>query len=341
MFSYLRDKLTGDEDDEDIEAGDQEDTEVDEEPQEEPQEADESVEQQGSEEQKGFLSRAKDAVLNKTIDDDVFDDVFWELEKILLTNNVAQPVVEALKSHLRDELVGEEVRRGDVEGKLRSSLREAVRSVLDEPERSLLEWTDELQPLKILLIGVNGSGKTTTAAKLVHYLQGHEKTCVVGAADTYRAAAIQQLEEHTDNLGTKLIKHDYGADPAAVAYDTVQHGESAGKDVCVIDTAGRLHTDDNLMQQLAKIKRVSEPHLTLYVAESVTGNDAVRQLEQFQEHLSVDGVIMTKADADDKGGAILSVSYVTGSPIFFLGNGQEYEDLIAFNADDILDELGL
>ena len=340
MFSYLREKLTGDEDEEESQgsvdeaddAGSDESLE-----EEEP-----SVEQQqGSEDTKGFLSKAKDAVLNKTIDDDVFDDVFWELEKILLTNNVAQPVVKELKAHLRDELVGEEVRRGDVETTLQNSLREAVRSVLSEPDRSLLEWTDEEKPLKILLIGVNGSGKTTTAAKLVHYLQGHGKTCVVGAADTYRAAAIQQLEEHTDALGAKLIKHDYGADPAAVAYDTVQHGESAGKDVCVIDTAGRLHTDDNLMEQLAKIKRVSEPHLTLYVAESVTGNDAVRQLEQFQDHLSVDGVIMTKADADDKGGSILSVSYVTGSPIFFLGTGQDYDDLVAFDADDIIERLGL
>ena len=333
MFSYLREKLTGDEDDE----NDQEQAEARLESTDDT--GDEAEDDQGK--TQGFLSKAKDAVLNKTIDDDTFDEIFWDLEKILLMNNVAQVAVDELKSRLRDELVGEEVRRGSAESELRGSLRDAVRSVLDEPETSLLAWADEVKPLKILLIGVNGSGKTTTAAKLVHYLQGNGKTCVVGAADTYRAAAIQQLEEHTDRLGAKLIKHDYGADPAAVAYDTVQHGESAGKDVCIIDTAGRLHTDNNLMQQLSKIKRVSEPHLTLYVAESVTGNDAVRQLEQFQDHLSVDGVIMTKADADDKGGSILSVSHVTGAPIFFLGTGQEYEDLEPFNAEDILERLGL
>lgn len=326
MFSYLRDKLTGDDEDttqedDDTEASDEED--------------------HGETEEDGFLAKATNTVLNTTIDDESFNDLFWELERILLTNNVAKPVVDELKEKLRDDLVGKDVRRGTSDEQVASALREAIRTVLLEPDTAFIELTARNEPLKVLVIGVNGSGKTTTVAKLAKHAQDKGKSVVLGASDTYRAAAIQQLEEHANNLGAKLIKHEYGADPAAVAYDTVQHAEASGKDVSLIDTAGRLHNDDNLMQQLEKIHRVVEPDLTLFVAESVTGNDAVRQIQQFQDVLPVDGVIMTKVDADDKGGAVLSVSHVTGAPIYFLGTGQSYDDLERFDKDDVMEKLGL
>jgi fused signal recognition particle receptor len=305
MFSYLKDKLSGGDEDE------------------------------------GFVEKAKAAVLDTEIDDETFDDLFWELEQHLLKNNVAASVVDTLRDNLRAELVDTTTRRGDIEDTVRDALRESIRDVLKAPKTAFLDQADDASPFVVVLVGVNGSGKTTTAAKLVKHAQDAGKTCVLGAADTYRAAAIQQLEEHGEALDTKVIKHDYGADPAAVAYDTVEHGRSSEKDVCLIDTAGRLHTDANLMEQLSKIVRVAEPHLVLYVAESVTGNDAVNQVKAFNDHVDIDGVIMTKTDADDKGGAVLSVSHVTGSPIYFLGTGQEYNDLEPFSPEDVLDQLGL
>lgn len=334
MFNYLKDKLSGESEDEsDPEARDKEADDA----------SETNVENTESEPEssKSFLSKATDTLLNTTIDEDRFDDLFWELERLLLANNVAKDVVDALKDELREDLVDTDVPRTKAADHVKDAVRSGIKAVLKAPETSLIEHASSTTPLTIAVVGVNGSGKTTTVAKLTKYFQDHEKTCVVGAADTYRAAAIQQLQEHTDALNTKLIKHEYGADPAAVAYDTVQHGESAGKDVCLIDTAGRLHNDDNLMEQLKKIIRVAEPDLILYVAEAVTGNDAVRQAEAFQDHVSIDGVIMTKVDADDKGGAVLSVSYVTGAPIYFLGTGQGYDDLDEFNPDSIVEELGL
>jgi len=242
---------------------------------------------------------------------------------------------------LRDDLVDTTVRRSNVEQHIEDSLRDAVRGVLKEPDQTFLEQANNTSPFTVVVVGVNGSGKTTTVAKLARHAQQADKTCVLGAADTYRAAAIQQLEEHADNLGTKLIKHEYGADPAAVAYDAVEHTRSAGKDVCLIDTAGRIHTDRNLMEQLDKIVRVAEPDLILYVAEAVTGSDAVNQVQAFQDHVPINGVVMSKVDADDKGGAVISVSHVTGAPIYFLGTGQDYDDLQPFTKDIVLDTLGL
>ncbi len=164
---------------------------------------------------------------------------------------------------------------------------------------------------------------------------------VLAAADTFRAAAIQQLEEHANKLGVKIIKHDYESDPAAVAFDAIKHAESKGIDIVLIDTAGRQHANKNLMQELEKVIRVNKPDLKVFIGESITGNDCVEQAKQFNETVGIDVIVLTKADVDEKGGAAISISYVTGKPIIYLGMGQTYDDLVPFNKEKILESVGL
>ena len=193
----------------------------------------------------------------------------------------------------------------------------------------------------MMFVGVNGSGKTTTLAKVAKYFKEKDMTCVIAACDTFRAAAIQQLEEHANNVGVKMIKHDYGADPAAVAYDAIEHARSKDIDVVLVDTAGRLHSNTNLMDELRKIDRVANPDLTVFIGESTTGNDCVEQATKFQEAVDIDGIILTKMDVDEKGGAAISISYVTGKPIIFYTNGQGYDDIEPFDKKVVLENLGL
>ena len=206
---------------------------------------------------------------------------------------------------------------------------------------NLIKESSKKKPYIIAMIGINGSGKTTTLAKIVHLFQQNKLKPVVAACDTFRAAAIQQLEEHTNKLGVKLIKHDYGSDAAAVAFDAVKHAESKNKDVVLIDTAGRLHSDKNLMRELEKIIRVAKPDLKIFVGESIAGNDVVEQVKYFNDKVGIDAIILAKADIDEKGGAAISVSYITGKPILYLGTGQNYEDLTEFSKDKIVEQIGL
>jgi fused signal recognition particle receptor len=191
------------------------------------------------------------------------------------------------------------------------------------------------------MIGVNGAGKTTTLAKIVHLLKKEGLTVVVAASDTFRAAAIDQLKEHTDRLDVKLISQGYGADPAAVAFDAIKHAESKGIDVVLIDTAGRLHSNTNLMAELEKVVRVAKPDMKIFIGEAITGNDCVEQAKVFNDLVGIDAIILSKADIDEKGGAAISVSYVTGKPILFLGMGQTYDDLVPFDKEKIIASLDL
>ncbi|MBW2964023.1 signal recognition particle-docking protein FtsY, partial [Candidatus Woesearchaeota archaeon] len=190
-------------------------------------------------------------------------------------------------------------------------------------------------------VGINGSGKTTTIAKMAKYFMNNNLKTVLVASDTFRAAAIQQLEEHANNLGIKIIKHDYGSDPAAVAFDGIKYAEAKGIDVVLIDTAGRLHSNTNLMDEMKKIMRVANPDMKIFVGESITGNDCIEQAQQFNDAVDLDGIVLSKADVDEKGGAAISVSYVTGKPILFIGTGQTYESLQRFDKRVVLENLGL
>ncbi|MBN1275472.1 signal recognition particle-docking protein FtsY [Candidatus Woesearchaeota archaeon] len=276
-----------------------------------------------------------------TLSEERFESLFWDIEVTLLENNVAVEVIERIKEDLKSALTGEKMSRKSVEDTIKDTLRGSIKDILSVEPVDLLKEAERKKPLVIAMIGVNGSGKTTTLAKLAKYFQDHGKSVVVAAADTFRAAAIQQLEEHTTKLGVKLIKHDYGGDPAAVAYDAVKHADAKGIDIVLIDSAGRLHSNDNLMNELKKLVRINKPDLNLFVGEAITGNDCVEQAKLFDEAVGIDGIILAKADVDEKGGAAISASYVTKKPVLFLGTGQGYDDLAPFRPEAVLESLGL
>jgi fused signal recognition particle receptor len=257
----------------------------------------------------------------------------------LIENDVAVPVAYYITDELEKRLDGIQVKRlGDRKDLVRETLHEVLIEILTTKETvTLLEKIERKrqtkEPFTILFVGINGTGKTTTIAKVAKFLMKNGYSVVLSGSDTYRAGSIEQLEEHSKRLGIRMIKHKYGADPAAVAYDAISHAHSRGINVVLIDTAGRIQTDRNLMSELAKIKRVVSPDLTILVIDALIGNDAVLQAEEFHNSVTVDANILTKVDADVKGGASLSVAHVTGKPIIFIGVGQEYEDLEAFEPE--------
>jgi fused signal recognition particle receptor len=293
------------------------------------------------EEEKGFFSALKESIFKTSLSEEKFEELFWELEVILLENNVAVEVIELIKKNLKKELVERKVLRGQIDEVITESLRESVEQTLDIPGIDIIEKIKQKKQFVIVFVGINGSGKTTTIAKFAHLLKQHHLSCVMAAADTFRAAAIQQLEEHANNLKVKLIKHEYGSDPAAVGFDAIKYAKAHAIDCVLIDTAGRLHSNTNLVDEMKKIVRVTQPDLKIFVGEAITGNDCVEQARKFNEAIGIDGIILAKADVDEKGGAALSVSYVTGKPILYLGTGQRYGDLEEFDSDKIIEQLGL
>ncbi|MGD2066371.1 MAG: signal recognition particle-docking protein FtsY [Candidatus Bathyarchaeota archaeon] len=257
----------------------------------------------------------------------------------LIENDVAVPVAYFITDELERRLDGVQVKRlGDRKELVKDTLHEVLIEILTTKETvNLLENIEQKrkskEPYTILFVGINGTGKTTSIAKVAQFLMKKGYSVVLAGADTYRAGSIEQLEQHSKRLGVRMIKHKYGADPAAVAYDAISHAESRGINVVLIDTAGRIQTDRNLMSELGKIKRVVDPDLTVLVIDALIGNDAVLQAEEFHKSVNVDANILTKVDADVKGGASLSVAHVTGKPIVFIGVGQEYKDLEAFEPE--------
>ncbi|WP_297549154.1 signal recognition particle-docking protein FtsY [Thermococcus sp.] len=271
------------------------------------------------------------------------EDALDELELELLEADVALETVEALREKIKEKLVGKKVRIGTNKAKLiENALREAILEILTpEKKLDLLEMirSKEEKPFVIVFVGFNGSGKTTTIAKLAHWLKKNGLSVVVAASDTFRAGAIEQLEEHAKRVGVKVIKHDYGADPAAVAYDAIQHAKARGIDVVLVDTAGRNELNRNLMDEMKKIVRVTKPDLVIFVGDSLSGNAVVEQAKQFNEAVRIDGVILTKLDADARGGAALSISHAIGAPILFVGVGQGYDDLKPFDEKWFVDRI--
>ena len=294
-------------------------------------------------EKKGLFKRIKETFTTIKLSEDKFEKLFWELEVVLLESNVAVEVIDKIKTDLKAELTTGKVSRKGVYDLIEDSLRESVESLFMDQHFNLLEEIKKKKekPYVIAFIGVNGSGKTTTMAKLAHMLLQNKLSVVFAASDTFRAAAIQQLQEHADKLGVKMIKHGYESDPAAVAFDAVKHAKAKKIDVVMIDTAGRLHSNDNLMNELKKLVRVNEPDLKVFVGESITGNDCIEQAKLFNEAVGIDVIILAKADVDEKGGAAVSVSYVTKKPIIYLGTGQKYDDLTEFKPEIIIKNIGL
>ncbi|MBR9692085.1 signal recognition particle-docking protein FtsY [Candidatus Woesearchaeota archaeon] len=300
-----------------------------------------SVQELSEREPKGFLGKIKEKIVTKKINEKQFNDLFWNLEIILLENNIAVEVIEKIKEDLKEILVDKPIPRTGIEKTITKSLKQTLGGLFDVEKIDILEKAKEKKPLVICFVGINGSGKTTTIAKVAKLFQNNGKSVVLAAADTFRAAAIDQLQKHADNLKLRLIKHDYGSDAAAVAFDAVKHAQAKGIDVVLIDTAGRMHSNVNLMEEMEKIIRVANPDLKIFVGESITGNDCTEQAKKFNESIGLDGIILSKADIDEKGGAAISISHVTGKPILFIGTGQEYEDLKEFDSQVILDSLDL
>ncbi len=294
------------------------------------------------------LKRGLESVIDKItkteLKENKLEPIIWELKLLLLENDVAYSVAERLCKSVNASLIGMEIGRfEDVEKMVTDSLRNAVAEVLQAEKIDLLKTATVKRssgdPLVLVFIGINGSGKTTTIAKIAYFLIQNGFSAVLACGDTYRAGSIEQLVEHGKRLGVRVIKHQYGSDAAAVAYDAVNYARANGIDVVLIDTAGRMQTNKNLMEEMRKIIRVAQPDMTLYVGDALTGNDAVTQAEEFSKHVSIDGSILTKMDADVKGGSAISVANITKKPILYLGIGQRYEDLIQFKPEIIIDRL--
>ena len=265
--------------------------------------------------------------------------ILMEFKMSLAQNDVAFPVADKICDELEKRLVGKSVKRLDDRKKfVDENLRQVLLDVMLTKERiDFLELATEkrkkCEPLVLMFVGINGTGKTTTIAKVAKYFQDKRYSVVLAGADTYRAGSIEQLEEHGRRLGVRVIKSTYGGDPAAVAYDAVNHAKAHGINIVLIDTAGRMQTNQNLMNELIKVKRVVKPDLTVFTVDSLIGNDAVMQAEEFNKSVGIDATILTKVDADVKGGSSLSVTYVTQKPILFIGVGQTYKDLELFNPE--------
>ena len=283
-------------------------------------------------------------VREKTIQEKHVEDILFELEMELLQGDVAMEVATEVVDGVKDNLVGKKIKRSnDITEYTYYALRDTVAGIIDIPGKSMTEMLEEKkaqgEPLVVMFVGINGTGKTTTIGKLANYYLKKGYTPVIAASDTFRAGAIEQVTHHADNVGVKIIKHQKGSDPAAVAYDAVEHAKAQGKELVLIDTAGRMQTNTNLMDEMKKIKRVSKPDLVIFVGDAITGNDATEQARKFNEAIDIDGVILTKADADSKGGASLSIGYVIKKPIMFLGVGQGYDDIMEYDAEWMLNQL--
>jgi len=263
-----------------------------------------------------------------------------ELEIMLLESDVALPVTDAVIAHVKKDLIGKHRRIGQsVDSLVVGTLKAALLNVLGKGFDLTEYITNHKHPVKILFTGVNGTGKTTTVAKIGFFLKQKGFTVVIGAGDTYRAGAIEQIEVHAERIGIKIIQHQQGADPSAVLFDAVQYAVSHKIDVVLADTAGRFHTKSNLMSQLDKIRRVMKPDLVIYVDEAVAGNDAVVRAYEFDRTIGADAVVLTKADMDSRGGAAISIAHTIGKPLMFLGTGQAYDDIIPFSPEGMVEEL--
>jgi fused signal recognition particle receptor len=291
----------------------------------------------------GFAQKAKALVFNREVylDSKDLEEPLWELEMGLLESDLALSVSEAIVGSVKNQLTGTTRRIGSNTGEIvEAALKKAILDVVSANTFDFDEYVQKKEkPVHIVFVGINGTGKTTSIAKMTHRLLKEGYSVVLAAGDTFRAGAIDQLGIHASRLGVKMVKHQAGADPAAVIYDAVQYAKAHKIDFVLSDTAGRMHTNLNLMAQMEKICRISTPDLIIFVDEAVAGNDAVERAAQFNEAVPIDGSILTKIDADAKGGAAISIAYITGKPILFFGMGQGYEDLKKFDPDWFIDQL--
>jgi fused signal recognition particle receptor len=284
-------------------------------------------------------------ISQKEISEKDISRILDEFLLVLVENDVAYDVARKICDDLGVKLKTVEVRRfRDSTEPSKAVLRQVLTELLmgsgDEPFFEVLEaCRSEHKPAIILFVGVNGTGKTSSIAKIGHLLLQKSYSVVFAAADTYRTGSIEQIEEHARRIGVKTIKHDYGGDAAAVAFDAINYANAHGINVVLIDSAGRMQTNRNLLEEMKKIARVAQPNLTILIVDALTGNDAVEQGRIFSEAVNIDGVILTKLDADAKGGSAISMATVIGKPILFATVGQNYDDIVSFEPDKMVEQI--
>ncbi|MFX1302343.1 MAG: signal recognition particle-docking protein FtsY [Promethearchaeota archaeon] len=282
------------------------------------------------------LKNVFSSFVKKTLTEKKLDNAINDLRLLLLSNDVAIDTADEICNKIIDSFKGKQIGRlSSTQKMLFEVLKETITEILTPREEiDLLEEIKKKgKPYVLVFLGVNGTGKTTTMAKIAYFLKKNGFSIVAAAADTFRAAAIEQLSYHMEKVGIRVIKHEYKSDPASVAYDAIEHAKAKNIDVVLIDTAGRQVTDKNLMIEIQKICRVAQPDLVIFIGDSLAGNDALFQAREFNKHVGIDANILTKIDADAKGGAALSISFETKKPIIFLGVGQSYQDLTPFDRD--------
>ncbi len=290
---------------------------------------------------KGIVSK----ISNSGFTDKDLEPLLWDLQIQLISNDVSVEVAEKVCVEMKERLMGTNAPRfGDKSDVVRTALRESLEAVMDSNNKlnifeKISQSKKDGEPFSVMFVGINGTGKTTTIAKFTHKLQEAGYSVVLASGDTYRAGAIEQLEEHGRRLGVRVIRHKYGSDAAAVGFDAVEHARAQGIDVVLIDTAGRMQTNRNLMDELQKVKRVVDPNFTIMILDSLIGNDATEQAMTFNDFIGFDAAILTKVDADAKGGSSLSVPYLTGKPVLYVGVGQDYDDLEPFDAQRFAEKL--
>ena len=287
----------------------------------------------------GIFKKIKKKITEKELKESDIKDILWDLQISLVQSDVALEVAEKIINDLEKNLIGKSVSKNKIDEIVKNSLKDSVKDILNVKEVDLLSEVKTKKPYLITFIGFNGSGKTTSIARVGHLLKEKGFSVVFAAADTWRAASIEQLEEHGKNLGINVIKQKYGSDPAAVIFDAVKHAKSKDIDIVLADTAGRSHANVNLIEELKKIVRVNTPDMKILVMDALTGNDVVDQTSTFNNAVGVDALILTKTDVYEKGGAILSSVHNIKKPILYLGVGQDYKDLKKFDSDEIIKNL--
>src|SRR5919108_588360 len=295
---------------------------------------------------KKAFSKAAKGIAQKELTEKVLDDVLLDFQISLLESDVAQEVVDDLSAKLKKELLGLKLEKEeDVPQIVQSKLQSAVAEIFaragrfDLTEKIRAKKEGKTGPFVIVFLGINGTGKTTTVAKIANLLRKAGFSVVVAAGDTHRAGAIEQLEQHTNRLSLKIVKQRYGADPSSVGRDAYDHAKKNHIDIVLMDTAGRMQTSKNLMDEMGKIVRVVKPDVKLFIGDALAGNDTINQAREFFHYTNFDGAILTKVDADAKGGSAISIAHITSRPIVYIGMGQGYDDIVPFDSNKFIDSL--